>query len=87
GEKLLEEMVDYDYNHPSVIIRTIINENWGLDLVNSKEDREWLKRTYEWLKKRDKTRLVVDNSACFPNFHVKTDIEDFHNYFGFPDKF
>ncbi len=87
GEKLLEEMVDYDYNHPSVIIRTIINENWGLDLVNSKEDREWLKKTYEWLKERDKTRLVVDNSACFPNFHIKTDIEDFHNYFGFPDKF
>lgn len=87
GEKLLEEMVDYDYNHPSVIIRTIINENWGLDLVNSKEDREWLKKTYEWLKERDKTRLVVDNSACFPNFHVKTDIEDFHNYFSFPDKF
>ena len=87
GERLLEEMVDYDYNHPSVIIRTIINENWGLDLVNSKEDREWLKKTYEWLKKKDPTRIVVDNSACFPNFHVKTDIEDFHNYFGFPDKF
>ena len=86
GKKLLEEMVEYDYNHPSVIIRTIINENWGLDLVNSREDREWLKKTYEWLKERDKTRLVVDNSACFPNFHIKTDIEDFHNYFGFPDK-
>lgn len=87
GEKLLEEMVEYDYNHPSVIIRSIINENWGLDLVNSKEDRDWLKKTYEWLKKKDPTRIVVDNSACFPNFHVKTDIEDFHNYFAFPDKF
>lgn len=87
GKKLLEEMVDYDYNHPSVIIRTIINENWGLDLVNSKEDRDWLKKTYEWLKEKDPTRIVVDNSACFPNFHVKTDIEDFHNYFAFPDKF
>ncbi|MGC8971262.1 MAG: glycoside hydrolase family 2 protein [bacterium] len=87
GEKLLEEMIEYDFNHPSVIIRTIINENWGLDLVNSGEDREWLKRTYEWFKKKDPTRIVVDNSACFPNFHVKTDIEDFHNYFAFPDKF
>jgi len=87
GERLLEEMINYDYNHPSVIIRTIINENWGLDLVNSKEDREWLKKTYEWLKEKDPTRIVVDNSACFPNFHIKTDIEDFHNYFGFPDKF
>ncbi|MCX7796439.1 MAG: hypothetical protein N2380_07960 [bacterium] len=87
GEKLLEEMVEYDYNHPSVIIRSIINENWGLDLVNSKEDRDWLKKTYNWLKKKDPTRIVVDNSACFPNFHIKTDIEDFHNYFAFPDKF
>ena len=29
--------------------------------------------------------LVVDNSPCFPrNYHVKTDIEDFHWYNGFP---
>ena len=87
GMKTLEEMVDHDYNHPSVIIRTIINENWGLNLVNSEEDRNWLKKTYEWLKAKDPTRLVVDNSACFPNFHIKTDIEDFHNYFAFPDRF
>jgi hypothetical protein len=87
GEKLLEEMVNYDYNHPSVIIRTIINEGWGLDLVNSEEDRKWLEKMYDKLKRLDPTRLVVDNSPCFPNFHVKTDIDDFHNYFAFPDKF
>ena len=29
--------------------------------------------------------LLVDNSPCFPrNYHVKTDIEDFHWYNGFP---
>ena len=30
-------------------------------------------------------RLVVGNSPCFTNFHVVTDIEDFHNYYGMPD--
>jgi len=87
GRKTLEEMIEHDYNHPSVIIRTIINEGWGLDLINNDGDREWLRTNYEWLKKEDPTRLVVDNSACFPNFHIKTDIEDFHNYFAFPDRF
>jgi len=87
GEKLLEEMIIYDYNHPSVIIRTIINEGWGLDLVNNEEDRKWLEKMYDKLKALDPTRLIVDNSPCFPNFHIKTDIDDFHNYFAFPDKF
>ena len=87
GEKLLEEMVAYDYNHPSVIIRTIINESWGLDLPGNYEDRKWLENMYDKLKALDPTRLVVDNSPCFNNFHVKTDINDFHNYFAFPDRF
>ena len=67
GMKTLEEMVDHDYNHPSVIIRTIINENWGLNLVNRKKTGTGLK-TYG-LKAKDPTRLVVDN-LCFPN-HIK----------------
>jgi len=86
GKVTLKEMIELDYNHPSVIIRTIINESWGLDLTKS-EDRKWLRNTYNWLKAKDPTRLVVDNSACFSNFHLKTDIEDFHNYFAFPDHF
>jgi len=86
GETTLEEMVEIDFNHPSVIIRTIINESWGLNLQN-KKDRVWLKDIFNSLKSRDKSRLAVDNSACIPNFHIKTDIEDFHNYFAFPSQF
>jgi hypothetical protein len=86
GEKLLEEMVAYDYNHPSVIIRTIINESWGLDLPGNYDDRKWLENMYDKLKTLDPTRLVVDNSPCCNNFHIKTDINDFHNYFAFPDR-
>src|SRR2546423_1033738 len=46
---------------------------------------------YDWLKALDPGRLIVDNSACDnprgkPNFHMKTDIADFHMYFSMPDK-
>ena len=46
GEATLEEMVEIDFNHPSVIIRTIINEGWGLNLQD-KEDRVWLKNIFK----------------------------------------
>jgi beta-galactosidase/beta-glucuronidase len=84
-EKLLKGMVDRDGNHPSIVIWTIINENWGVDLVNDADHRDWLKRTYAWLKDYDPTRLVVDNSPLAPSFHVETDIADYHFYAAIPD--
>jgi hypothetical protein len=84
-EKLLKGLVDRDCNHPSIIIWTIINENWGVDLVNDPDHREWLKRTFAWLKAYDPTRLVVDNSPLAPSFHVETDIADYHFYAAIPD--
>ncbi len=84
-ERLLKGIVDRDGNHPSIIIWTIINENWGVDLVHDADHRAWLKRTYQWLKAYDPTRLVVDNSPLAPSFHVETDIADIHYYAAFPD--
>ena len=84
-EKLLKGIVDRDGNHPSIIIWTIINENWGVDLVNDPDHREWLKRTFAWLKAYDPTRLVVDNSPLAPSFHVESDIADYHFYAAIPD--
>jgi Glycosyl hydrolases family 2, sugar binding domain/Glycosyl hydrolases family 2, TIM barrel domain/Glycosyl hydrolases family 2 len=84
-EKLLKGIVDRDGNHPSIIIWTIINENWGVDLVNDADHREWLKRTFAWLKAYDPTRLVVDNSPLAPSFHVESDIADYHFYAAIPD--
>lgn len=84
-EALLKGMVDRDQNHPSLVIWTIINENWGVDLVNDKSHRAWLKRTYDWLKGYDPTRLVVDNSPLFPSFHIKSDLADYHFYAAIPD--
>ena len=78
-------MVRRDWNHPSIVIWTIVNENWGTDLAVNPEHRAWLVDMYTELKQLDPTRLVVGNSPCFTNFHVITDIEDFHNYYGMPD--
>jgi hypothetical protein len=84
-EGLLKGIVDRDRHHPSIIIWTIINENWGVDLVHDVEHRSWLKRTYHWLKTYDPTRLVVDNSPLWPSFHVQTDIADYHHYAAIPE--
>jgi hypothetical protein len=79
-------ILERDRNHPSIIAWTIINEDWGMRLVENAEHRQWLKDTYDWLKAKDPTRLVVDNSACFPNFHVKSDLNDFHYYRSVPER-
>jgi hypothetical protein len=80
-------MVERDWNHPSIVIWTIVNENWGTDLAVNAEHRKWLVDMYHELKALDPHRLVVGNSPCFENFHVVTDIEDFHNYYAMPDHY
>lgn len=88
GERVRETfagMVARDWNHPSIVIWTLVNENWGTDLVNAASDRQWLAETTAWARQVDPTRLIVDNSACIPNFHVSTDIEDYHFYAAMPE--
>jgi len=84
-EATLKGIVERDGNHPSIICWTIINENWGTDLVHNQEHRDWVNATYRWLKAFDPTRLVVDNSPLYPSFHVQSDIEDYHFYAAIPD--
>ena len=76
----MEGILERDRNHPSIIIWTILNEDWGTRLGEVADHRAWLSDMVDWLRAEDPSRLVVDNSACFPNFHVKTDINDFHYY-------
>lgn len=86
GREMLEGIVQRDGHHPSIIIWTIINEDWGTDLVHEISHRQWLLETYKWLKALDPSRLVVDNSPCYPNFHMQSDIDDYHFYRGLPDQ-
>ena len=84
ARETLTGMLERDWNHPCIGIWTIINESWGIDLTDPAQ-RAWLSETYMWFKELDPTRLVVGNSACWSNFHVVTDIADFHNYYAMPD--
>jgi hypothetical protein len=86
GRETLEGIIKRDGHHPSIIVWTIINEGWGTDLVEDPGHRQWLKETYHWLKALDPSRLVVDNSPCYPNFHMQSDIDDYHFYRGLPDQ-
>jgi hypothetical protein len=91
GRATLKTMVETMGHHPSIVVWTIINEDWGTRLRDEARDRRWLLATYDWLKALDPSRLIVDNSACDspsgkPNFHLVTDILDFHEYFSMPDK-
>lgn len=85
----LHEMVRRDFNHPSLIIWTLVNEDWGTSLPLSQADRTWVADLYRLVKELDATRLAVDNSACphpwGPNVHVHSDIDDFHIYANIPD--
>jgi hypothetical protein len=86
GENTFAEMVARDWNHPSIVIQSIINESWGADLKQA-DQRKWLKDAFDRAKRLTAPlgRLIVDNSACCNNFHVKTDIEDNHRYNSIPD--
>jgi Glycosyl hydrolases family 2, TIM barrel domain/Glycosyl hydrolases family 2/Glycosyl hydrolases family 2, sugar binding domain len=79
-------IVARDGHHPSIIAWTLINEDWGTRLIEDATHRAWLRDTYDWLKRLDPTRLVVDNSACHSNFHVKSDINDYHYYRSVPER-
>ncbi len=85
GEETFRGMVERDWNHPSIFAWTLINEDWGTDLVNNAEHRRWLADFTAKAKQIDPTRLIVDNSACHANLHVAGDIEDYHHYRAIPD--
>jgi len=83
GMTTLRGMAERDWNHPSIVIVSVINESWGLDLKNAPE-RQWLQQAYREAKAAVPW-LVVDNSPCCENFHMGTDIADFHQYKAIPD--
>ena len=78
-------MMERDYNHPSIIIWSIYNEEWGLewDLRNDPVKQQHVDEMYDYVKQLDTSRLICDNSGWT---HVKTDINDHHRYFVCPDQ-
>jgi len=78
------EVFERDWNHPSFVVWGIINESWGIDL-DQEEQRKWLLEEYDYAKDYAKGRVIVDNSACWGNYHVKTEINDYHTYWSIPE--
>ena len=78
-------MIDRDFNHPSIIIWSLYNEEWGLewDLANDRDKQAYVKEMYSRIKVLDPSRLICDNSGWI---HVETDINDYHRYFTTPEQ-
>ena len=86
GRKTFEAMVARDWNHPSIVIQSLINEAWGIDMTMA-DQRAGLAAWFDAARALTAPlgRLIVDNSACCDNFHVRSDIDDFHRYCSIPD--
>ncbi len=69
------EILERDFNHPSIIGWCPFNETWDYD--GRKQNDEIIRIVYQTTKHFDITRPCIDTSG---NFHVMTDIFDLHNY-------
>lgn len=69
------EALDRDFNLLAIIGWCPFNET--CDYEGRKQDDELLMVIYQMTKLFDSTRSCIDTSG---NFHVITDIYDFHNY-------
>ncbi len=85
-KKEYTDMVVRDFNHPSIIIWSIYNEEWGLEwkLKDNKDMQDWLSDFYDYARILDDSRLICDNSGWA---HVKTDLNDYHRYFAVPENY
>ena len=71
----IEEEIERDFNHPSIIGWCPYNETWEID--RAFQDVDVLRIVYRTVKALDKTRPCIDTSG---NYHVETDIFDVHDY-------
>ncbi|WP_173915430.1 glycoside hydrolase family 2 protein [Halobacillus sp. Marseille-Q1614] len=72
------QMVLKHYNHPSVIVYTLMNESWGVnEIYHSTEQQNFVNALYFQTKALDSSRLVVGNDGWE---HTMTDILTIHDY-------
>lgn len=67
-----------DYNHPSIIAWTLMNESWGVpNIIVNKKQQYHTASLYYMAKSFDTTRLVISNDGWE---HTVSDIITFHDY-------
>lgn len=72
------EIVERDYNHPSICVWVPLNESWGVpDIARDPQQQAHSMAMYYLLKSLDTTRLVVSNDGWEM---THTDICAIHNY-------
>ena len=78
--------VERDWNHPSIVIQSIMNEQWGMDSAQA-DQRAWLLNSFRDFKQLTAPlgRLITDDSACCKGFHLQSDFADWHIYYSIPD--
>jgi len=82
-EREWKEVLERDFNHPSIITLVPFNESWGvgvfpLPLNLRRSTREYVRKVCRMTKRLDPTRPVVDNSGY--EHTSDTDILDIHHY-------
>lgn len=73
-----QEIIARDFNHPSIIVWTMMNESWGIPgVLLDKQQQAHATALYYMAKAYDPTRLVISNDGWE---HTQSDIITFHDY-------
>lgn len=73
-----ERVVKQQYNHPSIIIWTPLNESWGIeDVKTDLVQQEFTNTVYHLTKRLDDSRPVISNDGWE---HTLSDIITLHHY-------
>ena len=74
-----QQVIHRDYNHPSIIAWTPLNESWGVfRIATSKMQQDHARSMYYLIHSLDSTRLVQDNDGW--EHTETTDIFGIHDY-------
>ena len=77
------EIVERDFNHPSIIGWCPVNETWGY--YELREEHRFLETVYKVTKQMDNTRPCI---AVSGNYHIENmEIYDVHDYCGNAEEF
>ncbi|MEG8980353.1 glycoside hydrolase family 2 TIM barrel-domain containing protein [Priestia megaterium] len=72
------EIIDRDYNHPSIVAWVPLNESWGIPSIRfNKQQQHHSLAMYHLIHSLDTTRLVISNDGWEL---TKSDICAIHNY-------
>lgn len=72
------EIVNRDFNHPSIITWVPINESWGVPNISlARQEQHFSQSIFHYIHSIDSTRLVISNDGWAA---TETDIVAIHNY-------